>query len=170
MVTMGAWSRASCASVTILSLAVSCSGDEFDSSGSGGSSGTGGADAGGGSAGSASNCGSAGAPPSDAATCSNELYCRTCNQVTTGSASCDECARSRCCESALECMGDLACAQLLACYFNNCRNLSATNCIFDSCGSCTQNIGEFTFGIAACIQNNCKGKDGTTDPCPQLVP
>jgi hypothetical protein len=168
------WGRA-CFWLAFLSLlpAAACSGDDFESEGSGGS-GAGAAGSSGGSAGAAAQCGAAaaaGAAGADVNDCTSELYCKGCDQVSTALSSCDECARTNCCQDAVTCMADPDCARLMVCFFKRCTHQSASVCIFDQCSDCLGNIGQFT-KLAACIDNHCKGDgtDASTDPCPHLVP
>ncbi len=168
---MGARSGAICGAVAgylLLQLA-SCAGEDFSSKGSAGTGGSSGAQASGGSSGSSGACASSGAAGQDVGDCTSELYCKGCNQVSTSRGTCDECARTKCCNQALECMSDPACARLLSCFFKNCIDRSASVCIFDYCTDCLQNVGEFTV-LAACIMNECKGQDAAADQCPQLLP
>ena len=58
----------------------------------------------------------------------------------------------------------------MACYFDSCKNVSATGCIIASCDGCTEKLLTTFLAVADCIQDNCKGADGGADPCPQLIP
>jgi hypothetical protein len=160
---MSVWPRA-CATLGIVAaLLVSCSGEEFTSAGSAG------ADAAAGSGGAGAACGSGGAGGAIVGDCTNDLFCKTCEQVNTAVVSCDECARSRCCNEALACMQDLACSRQMSCYFRRCTNRSATECFKEHCLECKQSFGLFLL-LSACISRECKTSDSGLDPCPHLIP
>lgn len=159
---MGAWGRASFAAVGLWILLGSCAGEDFDSGG-GGSGGTS-ADAAVDRQDDAPVCTTADAGA--VGDCTDELFCRSCNQVTTGEPSCDECARTHCCAQAVECMADQACARLMACYFKRCKGQTATTCPFEQCADCLQNYGLFALELGPCMFQNCKQP---VDHCPQLV-
>ena len=169
-----AWGRALCLGFGVALWIAGCSGDDFESTGTGGTGGSAGsAD---GSAGQGAQCGAAaagGAPGTGVGDCPSGLYCKGCDQVSTTVGTCDQCARTQCCAQATTCMADPSCARLMVCFFKLCLGVSASACIFDQCDDCIVDggLGPFTL-LAACIQNNCKG-DGTdagNDPCPHLIP
>jgi hypothetical protein len=175
---MGALSRAWPAigvAACLVAPVGACSGEQFDSTGSGGDASvdaaTGGVGAGGsagGVAGYRAECAAAGSAGSAGGDCVAERWCMTCQQMTTADFACDKCARDNCCELVEKCTANVDCARVMGCYFRNCLNISASNCVMAKCQECLAGAGQFLF-LASCIFNNCKNTDAG-DLCPNLDP
>jgi hypothetical protein len=166
---MGRAARAWVSMFCFAFVASSCGGSDFtaDESGGGGAGGAGAFDAGsdassGGQAGAASGGqsgsaagGQAGADAGNA--CDMTLTGNTCNEVTTGDATCDSCGRQHCCAEVETCLGNADCRRLMACFVTSCKNQEPVSCGASACSACLQQVLMFT-SVSSCLQTNCNAE------------
>ncbi len=160
------------ATLTFLGLSfacvyAACGGSDFTSdnkaidaaAGTAGTAGTGASDAGsdastGGQAGSGGQAGAEAGP----AACDIPLPGNNCNEVTTGSPSCDTCGRANCCPPVDTCLADPDCRRLMSCFVNSCKGQDPIACGASACSAClSKGLGLFT-GVSSCLQANCNAE------------
>lgn len=150
-------------SMVAVSFLAACGGDDFTSEGgSGGAAGS--SDAGsdaaatGGAAG-ASTGGAAGSGGSAGAVsgCDTPFPGNDCNEVSTGSPTCDTCGRANCCAQVNDCLADADCRRLLACFVSSCKNQEPISCGASACNQCLQQLGKFT-AVSSCLQTHCNAE------------
>ena len=108
--------------------------------GSGGAGGVGGSGASGGSGG--------------AIVCPSGQVGSTCQQVYTGTGTCNACTQQYCCALVDSCLADPTCADLLECYLSYCGS-KGLQCASTTCSSCANNHPLFK-PISDCWYANCQ--------------